>query len=543
MAEAEGIYRQVLAQVPDHAEALHMLGVLACQADRADAAIDLIGRAIAITPGVAAYHNNLGESYRRTGRIEEAIASYRRAIERKPDMAVAHINLGDVLMHQGRHDEAIAAFRQASLLLPGDGGAHNRLGNALRASGRPEEAIAAYQCAIQLEPDLAAIHSNLGVSLHEAGRLDEAIAVLNRASLKPCLAEAHGNLGNVLRDSGRSNEAVAAYRTAPPAQARRCPDVRQSRRRSARHRPSRRGDRRLSPRDRNSDPATSWRTTTSASSCTKWAGPARRSTVCGRALELDPSSAETHNHLGIVLHDTGRLDEAIAAFGRAMQLRPGGVEPCYNLGNVSRDQGRLDEALACFRRAVDIRPNFSKAASSLVLTLHFHPDYDAQAILAEHLRWAEQFAEPLAAQIRPHDNDRTPDRRLRIGFVSPDFRDHPVGQSLVPLFAHHHRRQTEFVCYSDVRGADGITEKLEALADGWHPTVGRSDREVADRIRDDRIDILVDLALHTADNRLLVFARKPAPVQVTMLGMPATTGLATMDYRVTDPYLDPPGPG
>ena len=173
--------------------------------------------------------------------------------------------------------------------------------------------------------------------------------------------------------------------------------------------------------------------------------------------------------------------------------------------------------------------------------MHYHPDYDAQALLAEHRDWARRYAEPLAAEIRPHDNDRAPARKLRVGFVSPDFRDHPVGQLLLPLFSHHDRRQTEIVCYCDVRAADAVTTKLKALADGWHDVVGLSDPQVADRIRGDRIDILVDLALHTADNRLLVFARKPAPVQVTMLGMPSTTGLATIDYRLTDPYLDPPG--
>ena len=175
--------------------------------------------------------------------------------------------------------------------------------------------------------------------------------------------------------------------------------------------------------------------------------------------------------------------------------------------------------------------------------MNYHPGYDAPAILAEHRRWARQFAEPLAAEIRPHTNDRSPGRRLSVGFVSPDLHDHPVGRLLLPLFAHHERRQAELVGYSDVRVADGVTGQLKALADRWHETTGLSDPHLADRIRSDRIDILVDLALHTANNRMLVFARKPAPVQVTMIGMPATTGLATIDYRLTDPYLDPPGAG
>src|SRR5262249_10191223 len=137
--------------------------------------------------------------------------------------------------------------------------------------------------------------------------------------------------------------------------------------------------------------------------------------------------------------------------------------------------------------------------------------------------------------------DRSPDRRLRVGYVSPDFRSHPVGQLLLPLFANHDYRQVEIVAYSDVRVPDGLSRKLQALADRWHDTSALSDPELTEEVRSDRVDILVDLALHTARNRLLVFARKPAPVQVTMLGLPTTTGLETIDYRLTDPYLDPPG--
>jgi predicted O-linked N-acetylglucosamine transferase (SPINDLY family) len=130
---------------------------------------------------------------------------------------------------------------------------------------------------------------------------------------------------------------------------------------------------------------------------------------------------------------------------------------------------------------------------------------------------------------------------LKVGYVSPDFRSHPVGRLLLPLLAYHDHRQVEVVCYSDVKVRDALTGKLQALADGWHEIVGQNDRQVAERVQADRIDILVDLALHTAGNRLLVFARKPAPVQLTMFGVPATTGLRAIDYRLTDPFLDPPG--
>ena len=129
-------------------------------------------------------------------------------------------------------------------------------------------------------------------------------------------------------------------------------------------------------------------------------------------------------------------------------------------------------------------------------------------MLAEHCRWARQYADPLAEQIQAHQNDRAPDRRLRIGFLSPDLRVHPVGNSLLPLFLHHDRKQISIVCYYDAPVADVVTEKLRVLSDEWHNTAGIRDNHLADRIRDDRIDILVDTTLHTANNRLMVFARK-----------------------------------
>src|SRR5262249_35834846 len=149
-----------------------------------------------------------------------------------------------------------------------------------------------------------------------------------------------------------------------------------------------------------------------------------------------------------------------------------------------------------FRRALELRPNFSEAADNVVYSVHFHPDYDAQALLAEQRRWEAQFAAPLAVEIRPHRNDRTPGRCLRVGFVSPDFVGHPVGQSLLPLFARLDRRRAKVVCYSDVRKPDEVTGRLEALADEWHPVLGLSDAQLAERIRGEAIDILVDPTLH-----------------------------------------------
>ena len=259
-----------------------------------------------------------------------------------------------------------------------------------------------------------------------------------------------------------------------------------------------------------------------------------------RAIGLNDRSAAFHVNLGVALKDLGRLDEAVAAYRRAVELKPDFAAAYSNLGHALMDQGKLDEAAACCRRAVELQPESAEMHSNLLYALIFSPGYDAQALLAEHRRWDERHAVPLARFIPPHRHDRTPDRRLKIGYVSPDFRDHCQALFTVPLFSAHDHENFEIICYADVMRPDGVTARLRSLADQWRNITGLSHERVADLIRQDGIDVLVDLTMHMARNRLLVFARKPAPVQTCWLAYPGTTGLAAIDYRITDPYLDPP---
>jgi predicted O-linked N-acetylglucosamine transferase (SPINDLY family) len=173
--------------------------------------------------------------------------------------------------------------------------------------------------------------------------------------------------------------------------------------------------------------------------------------------------------------------------------------------------------------------------------MHHHPAADVQTIAQEQRRWNQQHAQPLHKFIVAHANDPNPDRRLRIGYVSPDLSDHIVGRNVLPLFKLHDRRQFEIFAYADLRRPDDVTAQFQQNTQGWRNIQRMSDEQAAQQIRQDRIDILVDLSLHTAGNRLLIFARKPAPVQVTFAGYPGSTGLTAIDYRLSDPYLDPPG--
>ena len=229
----------------------------------------------------------------------------------------------------------------------------------------------------------------------------------------------------------------------------------------------------------------------------------------------------------------------MAQFRRALTIDPNYAVAHNNLGNLLKDDGKLDEAVACYRSALAINPDLASTHSNLLLSMHYGAAFTPEEIFAESRDWDAAHATPRAERIRPLQNTPDPERRLRIGYVSPDFRAHSVSFFVEPLLASHDRGTVEVFCYAEVPCPDEITERLQVLADGWRSTVGLTDADLAQRIREDRIDILIDLAGHTAGNRLLAFAERPAPVQVTWLGYGATTGMTEMDYRLTDAVVDP----
>ncbi len=504
---AEQIYRQILAVEPNHADAFHLLGVIAHQVGQNEVAVDYIGRAIRLNGSVAVYHLNLGNAIKDQGKPDEAAACYCRALELKPDFAGAHNNLGVVFMGQGNLDEAAACFRRALELRPFDAGAHSNLGTVFKDRGNLDEAVACWRRALELKPDFAEAHNNLGVAFKQQGNLDQAAACYRRAlELKPGFADAHNNLGVVYNDQGKLEEAIACCRRA------------------------------LELKPNSAEPHNN------LGNALKEQGMLDEAAACyRRALELKPDYADAQNNLGVAFKEQGKLDEAVACYRRALELRPNYAEAHNNLGVVFKDMGRLVDAVACYRRALEVKPDFAEAHSNLLYAQVFSPDYDAQSLYEEHRCYDQQHAAPWANSIEPHRNDRSTQRRLKIGYVSPDFRDHCQALFTVPLFSSHDHKDFEIVCYSDVVRPDLITERLRGYVDTWRSIVGIDHERVAQSIRADGIDILVDLTMHMAHNRLLVFARKPAPVQACWLAYPGTTGISAIDYRITDPYLDPPG--
>jgi len=473
LPEAEQVCRQILAVEPNHADAWHVLGLIANQFGKWQAAAQCIERAVALNPADAEAHSNLGTVFKNQGNLVSAIDSFRKAVELRPDFAEAYCNLGNALKAQGKPDEAVDCYLRAIELKPNVADFHRALGSAYFARRRFDEAKACYGNALVLRPGDSQSHHDLALAAHAQGNLDEAVRHYRQAiEVHPGYAEAHFHLGTGLQGQGKSGEAVACYR---------------------------------------------------------------------RALQLRPDFAEAHNYLGTALNDLGLVDEAQACFHQALKLNPDYAEAHHNRAIAFKDQGQLDEAIRCFRRALEINPDDARVHGNLLYSLQYQHGVEPQTTYEEHRRWNAKYAEPLGRSIQPHSNERSPGRRLRIGYVSPNFRNHCQSLFTVPLLSSHDHAAYEIFCYADVRSPDDMSERLRSYADSWRDISGLADEQVAQLVRQDQIDILVDLTMHMMGSRLLLFARKPAPVQVCWLAYPGTTGLATMDYRLTDPYLDPPG--
>jgi predicted O-linked N-acetylglucosamine transferase (SPINDLY family) len=260
-----------------------------------------------------------------------------------------------------------------------------------------------------------------------------------------------------------------------------------------------------------------------------------------QATRLAPNLAEPIGNLGMALMHLGRLEESIRQFRAALAMQPGNPDLHNNIATSLMLQGFISESLASYRQAIALRPQASMLQSNLCYAMHFDPAISPDEIAMEHRLWDTAHARPLRNTIRAHANSRDPDRPLRIGYFSPDMREHPVIKFFLPLIENHDRSNFKVFCFPDAANPDKITDRIRAASDGWRDITTVRDQQAAEMIRQDQIDIFVDLAGHTSGNRLALFARKPAPVQVTWLGYPDTTGLSTIDHRFTDAYADPPG--
>ncbi len=441
------------------------------------------------------------------GKLTEAEALYRRVLDREPGNADALHLLGVAAHQNGFSERAVELIGEAISRNDRVADYHNNLAEAKRALGRPAEALQHYRRALDLRPGDPETHTNLANALLDLGQADAA-AVEYRLVLgqHPDFAAAHYNLGNALARAGQFDAAVAAYRQAVALR----PEVVDFHNNLG-HALDAVGE---------SDAALA---------------------AYRRALDLDPDHKDTLNNLALLFQSLGRLTDAEETLRRLLARHPDHAEANNNLGNVLLDQARIGEAMPYFRRAIEARPGDAAVHSNLLFALHYDPAQDSAGLLEAHRAWAERHAAAPARAAARRVNTREPDRTLTVGYVSADLRQHPVGWFLLPVLADHDRHQVKAICYSGVARADDITAALKRSADGWVSTLGVTDEALAERIRADGIDILVDLSGHTAGNRLSVFAGRPAPVQVSWAGYFDTTGMKAIDCVLSDPRETPLG--
>lgn len=440
------------------------------------------------------------------GRTDESLDYLDRAVSLQPLVALFHSNRGEVLRRVGRIEAAIDALRTAISLDPNFADAHLNLGVALQAQGCEADACKLFQIAVHLQPDNANACYHLANALLNAGDLVPAEVLYRRTlALAPAWSGALTNLGALQLRQGRLAEAEKSFR-------------------------------RVLELDLDNKEAL----LNLAELHERQGRYVDAAAAYEAVLRQEPENADAHFGLGGIAKGRDDPDAAVEHYRKAIAIRPRFANAHANLGLAMRDRGEQDEAIEALCKGLEIDRSLSKIHSMLLLTLYLRFGTTPAQLEREKISWDRIHAAPLAANA-PHANDRTPERRLRIGYVSGDFREHPVARFTMPLLEEHDRRSYEVVCFSSVRRQDSQTATIMEVADEWHDIAHADDVMLAELVRSAKIDVLVDLGMHTINNHLLAFARRPAPVQISYLAYCDGPGLSAMDYRITDKFIDAPG--
>ena len=506
-AEAEAPLKQAVQLNPHAPDALFLLGTSCKERGDVGAAIENYAKTLEIKPDFELCRQNLCQLLVENGNAEEAKEVVRAGIAITPEVANFHFYLGNLLMRDGDVDGAIASFRNALSIQPTNPEGLVNLGTALHAKGEFNAAVESFGKAISFNPEGAEVHFKRGLSLQELGNTDAAVESYRRAiSLEPNRAIAHHFLGNALHDQGKSEAAIKSYLQALAL-----------------------------------EPAFAEAHNNLGSVYQRLGKLDQAVESYRRALAIQWNYPEAHCNLGTALHAQSKLDGAIASYRAALSIAPDHIPARIYMGGVLQEQGDLDAAIENYQRVLSQSPDHLDAHSNLLFTMNYHPDKSAEEIFAAYREYDQSAFIPLRSAWSDHDNSRDATRRLRVGYVSPDFRRHAIQHFLEPLISHHDKLAVEVFAYAELAQEDALTAHYRGHADHWIATQGMSDEALAQRIRLDRIDVLVDLAGHTWKNRLGVFARKPAPVSVTWLGYGYSTGLSAIDYMFTDEVGAPPG--
>lgn len=437
------------------------------------------------------------------GRFPEAEQFARTLLNRHPGSGEIWKALGYSLGKQGK--ESVAALQKAASLLPADAGVQDELANALNAKGLYREALECYRKTLSTAPGNALTHNNLATVLQEIGQTEEAVTHYQMAlSIQPDYVDAHYNLAIALKKMGRLDDAVSSYRNAL----------------------------RLDPSD--ADAHYNLGIALQARGELKLAIQSYRD-----ALRIKPAYVDARNNLGMALCGIGELDDAIGCFQQILEIQPNHPEACCNLGVALMNAGLLKEAIVCYQRALIVAPDMMEAHRGYLFARLYNDSFTLEELFGTISGYAARRRATLNKPSRQYqDQSGHLKRKIRVGYVSSDFRNHPVGRNILPVIEMHDRDNFEIYLYADLKKPDGMTEQFRKSESTWRPIMGMTDQAVAEMIRQDKMDILVLLAGHFDENRPQVAACRAAPVRVSFHD-PMTSGLREMDYLLTDHGLSP----
>ncbi|MCP9812249.1 tetratricopeptide repeat protein [Synechococcus lacustris] len=585
LEQARQGYGAILARDPHSAAAHHYLGLLEHQRGNPGPALEHLQTAVQSEAAEPFYWVNLGNLLKDLQRPQEAEAAYQRALAQEPGDALALYNLGHLYQLYGRWSEAAASFGQATAAQANFVLAWQKLAAMELRANRRDQALAAAERAMALAPDDAASWFHLADAQGRFARWPESIQALERClALQPQFAEAWNNLGLARKNQGDLAGAAAALKTAlelaPPSDpanaslaAETCSNLAQVELDGHQLQAAQQ----WSGRALALDPQNAQVQFTKGNVLNALGQYELAASALRRALELQSDFPEALNNLGNILLNLRRHSESIATFERAISQRSDYAEALANLANAQReasfpdlaekalleairinpefaaahsnlgnayfDQGEVDLALESYHRGIDLGQDDRDFVPNYLFALNYSPSASDAHLAAEARRLAQAKFDALGSGALALAPAPIGARRLRLGYVSPDFWMHPVARFLLPVLEHHDQSQFEIFAYSSRYLKDGFTSEIAKHIEHWRDVHPLDDASLADLIRADGIDLLIDLTMYARDCRPGLFARKPAPVQITYLAYVGTTGLAAMDYRITDAVLDPPEGG
>lgn len=541
MAQAIAHYRAALALQPNFAAAHEMLGFALQASGMLDEAKQSLLLALQYDAQRADAHYGLATIAQTQNQLDEAIARYRQTLALALDFDIAYRDQAFLLFRLGRIDDAIALLIQGVEYCPDQVELHFILGNLYHERGQYQQAIASLRAAQSLNPQGVEILVNLGIVLFKDGALEQAAEVLQHALAQNAgLIDVYNTLGLILHKQERYDEALATYQrglAVDPHAALLHANLGYT----------------LQAMQRISEAADSYKTALRFDAMMQDAwlnlGNAlqQQGDVEGaiasyrRLLMIAPDNILAWNNLGNALGERGEIVAPARCYQRAIAVQPEFADAYNNLGNLQMVLGRFDEAVACFRDAVRYDANHIGARSNLLFTYNFLHGVTPQQMLADAKEFGKT-AQSMASPFSTWSNTREHNRCLRIGIVSGDLYNKAVGffaEGVLTKLAAQSAGRLQLIAYHNHRAHDELTERIKPSFAKWVVTTGLSDAALAQQIRDDGIDILIDLSGHTVNNRLTMFAWKSAPVQVSWLGYFSTTGVAEIDYLIADAWTLP----